>query len=60
MKKGVTVAIIKPDVVAAGKVDEIIEEVRYNCFLLQIYLIWLSEIDLRKEKKQLNKKGNRS
>jgi len=27
-RKGVTVAIIKPDVVADGKVDEIIEEVR--------------------------------
>ena len=29
-RKGITVAIIKPDIVKAGKVDEIIEEVRFG------------------------------
>jgi nucleoside diphosphate kinase len=29
--KGFTVAILKPDLVAAGKVDEVIERVRFVC-----------------------------
>ena len=39
VEQGYTIAIIKPNIVAEGNVDKIIEEVGYFCSIIVQYLI---------------------